>query len=80
MSALEDEIIRRIRQLDEAQQRELLDKLVVFEEPEPDDWLERVRTLREELRAKYGVQPFGSVVDMVNEAREERLDDIMGRD
>ncbi|MBI5670836.1 MAG: hypothetical protein HZC41_22825 [Chloroflexi bacterium] len=40
-------------------------------------WLEQVRQLRAELSAKYGRREV-SVVELLNEAREERLNDILG--
>lgn len=38
------------------------------------------RRLRQRLQEKYGVPHFGSIVSVVDEAREERLNDLMGRD
>jgi hypothetical protein len=38
-----------------------------------------MRDLREELRAKYGDNHFGSAADVMNELREERLDELVGR-
>ena len=42
------------------------------------EWLEEARKLREELAAKYG--QFPSAVDVLHEIREERLNDLMGRE
>lgn len=69
MSALEDEIFRRIRQMDGAQQRELLANIELVKEAEPDDWLERVRSLREVLRAKYGDQHFSCAINILDSRR-----------
>jgi len=40
------------------------------------DWLAEAEKLQAELYAKYG--EFPSSVDILNEIREERLDDLMG--
>lgn len=41
-----------------------------------EEWHESVSKLREELYAKHGM--FQSAADLINELREERLNDIMG--
>ena len=38
------------------------------------------RRFRNQLEAKYGADHFGSIASMLDEAREERLNDLMGRD
>lgn len=50
----------------------LSDKLV------STNWLENKRAIRAEMRAKYGTFQF-SVAELVNETREERMNDLMDR-
>lgn len=44
------------------------------------DNISDARNLRNRLEAKYGTDHFGSIASMIDEAREERLNDLMGRD
>lgn len=43
-----------------------------------DAWLADARAFRERLRAHYGPNHFFNSVDILNEIREERLNDLMG--
>jgi len=68
-----------IRKLDEEQKRQILDYIQVVEKPKSSlaAWLDEIDLLREELTAKYGKLHFPSAVDMINEMREERDNDIL---
>ena len=81
MSALEQEIIEKIRKLDEAQKKQILEFVRQVEEQQPTEepnWLEAILTLEQQLTAKYGTNHFPPSADTINEIREERLNDIMG--
>lgn len=89
MSALEQEIIEKLRLLDkEAQQRvwqqieldasypampSVIEPVVSLE-----TWLEEATKMRQEFAAKYGQLSF-NIADLINEMREERLNDILDR-
>ena len=88
MSIIEQEIIEKFRSLDETSKRRVL--LQMERETEiaatlptpstslsPEAWLEWARTFGTYIHDKYGsLSP--SSIDLLNEAREERLDDLMG--
>lgn len=81
MSALEQEILEKLMLLDEPARRriaQVVASTLPDESPQSRDWLEAKRTIRAEMRAKYGVLQF-SVADLLNEAREERLNDLTDR-
>ncbi|MCB9452775.1 MAG: hypothetical protein H6672_15155 [Anaerolineaceae bacterium] len=81
MSALEQEIIDRIRRMNEGQQRHILTLLDEVEGAQTialGEALRQIDTLRLQLEAKYGADHFTSAVDILDEIREERLDDILG--
>lgn len=81
MSALEQEIFEKLMQLDEPARRRIVQaaaSTLPAESAQSSDWLEAQRTIRAEMRAKYGVLQF-SVADLVNEVREERLNDLTDR-
>lgn len=89
MSALEDEILERFQKLDRAAKARLLDKLhedaeivwTHFPSPNgvtPGEWLQWATAFGAELEAKYGSRDLDSV-QALHEAREERLNDLMGR-
>jgi hypothetical protein len=78
MSALEQEIIAKFAQLDDEAKARVRSALVESPSTTEADWLEQARALREEMRAKYGTLRF-SAVDLLNEAREERLNDLTRR-
>jgi hypothetical protein len=79
-SALEQEIVEAVRQLDEEHQRQVLafaqdvsqTKITLGE------WLDRADAFQNELRAKYGDDFVFNSQEALDESREERLDDIMG--
>lgn len=83
MSALEDEILAKIRVLNEQDKRRVL----AFAEqlgqrPAPDmqpvgDWLAEIRRVRAEITAKYGSFAAGEVLNWLHEAREERDDALL---
>jgi hypothetical protein len=85
MTTLRDELHALIERLpdDELQiwvthLREAVSEDVADQKGELATWLERARQFRAELRAKYGELPDS--VDLLHEAREERLNDLMGRE
>lgn len=84
MSALEDEIIQKFRLLDASARSRVLLQLQETDPPQPDEVTKTLELLkwgeqfRAEMAAKYGHQDMPSIVDLLNEAREERLNDIMG--
>jgi hypothetical protein len=80
MTILERESIKKIGQLDDAQKQRLLEFIdgMIESRLSPGNWLQEARALREQLRAKYGARHFGSVQAVIDEAREERLNDLMG--
>ncbi len=82
MSAVEDEIIRKVRKFDESTQRRILDYMATLEQKGTiplGEWLKQAESLRLELLEQHGGKDFGSTVDLLNEMREERLDDLLGR-
>ncbi len=76
MSALEQELLDKFKNLNETQQREALDfvrKLAEKDAEKPFDWdvwLERARQQRESDRKKYGPNHF-NVQEILDEIREE---------
>ncbi|MBI5669967.1 MAG: hypothetical protein HZC41_18390 [Chloroflexi bacterium] len=80
MSALEQELIDRIRKLDEDRKRQVLLYIQEIDAPRLTlgEWLQDIETLSQTLQAKYGAHHFPSAADLINEVREERLDDILG--
>ena len=82
MSALEQEIIDKFRLLDKEAQQQVLNVLsseVTTLEPMTwDEWLAWARDFRRQT-AKLHPEGFAfNSVDLLNEAREERLNDLMG--
>lgn len=76
----EQEIMEAVRQLDVERQRRVLEFIRDLGESPMTlaEWLDRAQELQEELQARYGE---GFVFDsqaVLDEIREERLDDIMG--
>ncbi len=83
MSALEQEIYEKFQQLDDdAKQRvrALIDQRTALtsKQAESGDWLDEARTLRTDMHAKYGKLAFSAAL-LVNEVREERLNELMDR-
>ena len=83
MSALEQEVMEKIKLLDkDARQRvrHQLEQDVIEETLEPmstEEWLEWAVAFGKYVEEKYGPNRISSV-DLLEEAREERLNDIMG--
>lgn len=82
MSTVELEIIERFNKLDSETRRRVLDTLKLTDDigkkPTPREWLENARALRAEMKKKYGARHAFNSVDLLEEAYEERLNDIMG--
>lgn len=81
MFALEQEILEKLMLLDEPARRRIAQaaaSTLPDESALSSDWLEAKRAIRAEMRAKYGVLQF-SVADLLNEVREERLNDLTDR-
>jgi DNA-binding GntR family transcriptional regulator len=81
MSALEETLLQKFRNMDEYNQLRLLEFAERLETPKKswDEWLKLANALHDELVAQYGENHYFNSVDVLNEIREERLDDIMGR-
>ena len=77
-----DSVIAEIETLDDADLDQVLAFVAELKSAHRSDReiLSDARTLRQQLQAKYGAEHFGSVASMIDEAREERLNDLMGRD
>jgi hypothetical protein len=84
MSALEQEVMEKIKLLDKDARKRVLHQLeqdVIEETLVPmstEEWLEWAIAFGEKIERKYGPRRINSV-DLLEEAREERLNDIMGR-
>ncbi len=81
MNTLEREIIEKFQQLDKDAQQHV--KTVIEQETESptvinDRWLADTRALRAEMHKKYGKLAFSAAM-LVNEVREERLNELMDR-
>ena len=85
MSTLEREILNYVTKLDANRQQQVLEYVreltatPVKTQSTLGEWLEQADVFREELVAKYGADHFASVQDMLDDVREERLNDLMGR-
>lgn len=88
MSALEQEIIEKFRLLDKASKQRVLLQIEreamltattseVLLPISPEEWLAWAQDFGSHIHEKYGSFSVSSV-DLLNEAREERLDDLMG--
>jgi hypothetical protein len=73
MSALEKEIFDKVSQLNESQQRQVLEFLQTIETTSFNwqDWLEQVEAFQTSLKAKYGEQHYFGTQDLLDELREE---------
>jgi len=85
MSTLEMEILERFRLLDKDARRRLLTFMeddsedADMQEPmSPEEWQVWASSVRAELQQHYGDRMMVSSVELLDEAREERLDDLMG--
>lgn len=88
MSALEQEIVEKFRLLDKEARRRVLqliedeidDQSLIFSVSEPmsaDEWLKWAQAFGSYIHEKYGSLRVSSV-ELLDEAREERLNDLMG--
>lgn len=87
MSALEQEIIERLKHLSEGAKLEVLhavkraerhdngedDELIIIQDGEIDgeEWLTQAKVLRESLLLKYGHGDFPSATELLREIRDE---------
>ena len=82
MSALEQEIIDKFHLLDKDAQQHILNLLTTeataLKPMTWDEWLAWARDFREKTAAEHGEDFVFNSVDALNEAREERLNDLMG--
>ncbi len=81
-STLDERILERLRGLDDAQKQRLLDFMdEEFEAPafSIDDWLRDVEAFEAKLLAENGQNFSMDAASLIEEIREERLDDILGR-
>ena len=80
MSALEKEIIERITGLDEGHQQQVLAYIRSLDTAEFsfDDWLKRVQGLRAAQQASRGSDFRVDIQSLLDEVREEPLDDRLG--
>jgi hypothetical protein len=80
MSALEREIIERLHNMDEVHQKSVLEFIRNIESPKMDlgEWLEKASKIHDDLVNEYGKDHFFNSQSVLDEIREERLDDLMG--
>lgn len=80
MSALRDEIIRKLDLLNIEQQTRVLEFMEqIYAPPTSEgDWLTDIIALEQHLTVKYGENHFLSIADLINEMREERDNGILG--
>ncbi|MBX3065644.1 MAG: hypothetical protein KF726_21890 [Anaerolineae bacterium] len=89
MASVFDEIVDGVRHLDEDKQYLLLDIVRQLNQDEGvgivsgsmglSNWVDIAESTRRALSEKYNKNNYFNSVDLLNEAREERLDDLMGR-
>jgi hypothetical protein len=79
-ATVEQEIIEAVRQLDEERQKRVLEFIRDLSQSPLTlgEWLDRAQAFQDELRAKYGEDFVFNSQSVLDEIREERLDDIMG--
>jgi hypothetical protein len=79
-SALEQEIVEAVRQLDEEHQQRVLEFIHSLSQAETplENWVQKAHEFRMAIRAKYGDDLVFNSLEALDESREERLDDIMG--
>ena len=81
MSAVRQELLDQIDKLDEIQQRQLLEYVRVLSKPQTltwVQWLDLADQAQAKLRTKYGEQHYFNSQSILDEVREERLDDLLG--
>jgi hypothetical protein len=79
VSAVSQELLDQIEQLDERQQRQVLEyarALTSSQQMTWEHWLARAAQAQAELRAKYGDHHFFESQSALDAVREERLDDL----
>ena len=76
--SVDEQIIEILHELDESQKQRVLSFLIDLTVPKLswDEWVKEADKFQEELREKYGDQHF-DVVELLNEIREERVDEII---
>jgi mRNA-degrading endonuclease RelE of RelBE toxin-antitoxin system len=81
MSVLEKEIIERVEKLDEENQRQVLAFIRSLDKPDfsLERWVKRVQALRAEQQAGREAGYRVDVQSLLDEVREEPLDDRLGR-
>jgi hypothetical protein len=85
MSILEHELLETVKQLDTAHQEQVLAYArLLLDRPKPkltwDEWLAQAQALSDEIRAHYGDGYYVGSRELLEEAREERLNQLMGPD
>lgn len=80
MNALEQEILAKISLLDTFQQSQVLAFVEGLEKPRLSlhDCLEMAQASLEETRSRYGTDYFVNSLSLLEEAREERSNDLLG--
>ena len=80
MATVYEELHSIVEQLYDMEAQTWLAQMREYEENKRKDnsanWHNKMRALRERLKQKYGA--FESAADVLNEVREERLDDLVG--
>jgi len=79
-TALVQEILQQVTKLNKPQQAQVLGFIHTLNRAPFDRraWLKRANEMREKLIAERGPDFTVNVVELIDEAREERLNDIMG--
>ncbi len=79
-ATLEQEIIEAVRQLDEERQQRVLEFIHSLSQADMplEDWVQKAHEFRMAIRAKYGEDFVFNSQAVLDEIREERLNDIMG--
>jgi hypothetical protein len=83
MDALDLRIMERVARLNQHQKENLIRYIDLAERDEPaqltmGEWLEEARAFRAELEQKYGKDHYFDSLEVLDEIREERLNDLMG--
>ncbi len=81
MDVLDLQIMQHLADMDTDEKERILEYLA--QQPKKhwsfEQWLEQVRQLQASMRAERPTQASFSVQDLIDEMREERLNDLMGR-
>lgn len=81
MTPLRDELHEIVDRLPDYKIAEVLKQLkteVIPAQISLGDWLDGARTLRAEMQSKYGERAIPNTAEIINEIREDRLNDLMG--